>query len=722
MFSIFALFGCLTVVAPLMQTPTAQPDATPATSLRPTQWLVIDSIDERGRRPVRPDAVFAAHLLDPASPPPQVGQELTGESGTAQWHAAPAGEAGGPIEGGAYAFCALIAPHDGVYLARLSGAWQLYVNGRPHLGDAYRYGFAGVPVELHAGANQIYVTGARGAFDLEFTPATDPVLVCIEDMTLPDVVARARPADGSIERGSNGKLLVGLPMFSCSAQPLSGLAVSVGPNGAFEPGFFRPLESVVQPLAPVSVTLELECQADLDPAPGERLPLELFVSWSGSTRPLIVRTELQVKQREAPRLVTFRSAIDDSVQEYGLREALESPRDAAGLVVSLHGASVEARNQIEAYSSKAQLGIVAPTNRRPYGFDWQDWGRMDVYEVIEHYGAHDARRRYLTGHSMGGHGTWHLAANDPGLWSAIAPSAGWQSFDTYGSRPQGALREVWHAADAASRTIDHIDALAQLPIFLLHGADDETVPAQEAHDMERLLRAASAELLEVHYEPGVGHWWDGERAPGADCVDWPGIWDLFERAPRTARPQLRTLGADAPEPLRNSFKRAFSNRFVLVVGTAGDAALDEALLDQARFDAQGWWYRANGSAPLLTDEFVASHPESLRDRNWVLYGDARSNLAWEQLSAGSLIARARDEGALESALVLDVFEQAGRQIGCFRSEDTSGARLHSTLAHFVSGAGFPDHLALSARVLIEGDGGVVSAGWRSEGGELRSAP
>lgn len=24
-----------------------------------------------------------------------------------------------------------------------------------------------------------------------------------------------------------------------------------------------------------------------------------------------------------------------------------------------------------------------PTNRRPYGFDWEDWGRMDALEVLE---------------------------------------------------------------------------------------------------------------------------------------------------------------------------------------------------------------------------------------------------------------------------------------------------------------------------------------------------
>ena len=56
----------------------------------------------------------------------------------------------------------------------------------------------------------------------------------------------------------------------------------------------------------------------------------------------------------------------------------------------------------------------------------------------------------LTGHSMGGHGTWHLAANDPDQFLAIAASAGWASFDTYpsGPRPDSALSSFWRGADA----------------------------------------------------------------------------------------------------------------------------------------------------------------------------------------------------------------------------------------------------------------------------------
>ena len=108
--------------------------------------------------------------------------------------------------------------------------------------------------------------------------------------------------------------------------------------------------------------------------------------------------------------------------------------DRPGLVLTLHGAGVEAIGQADAYAPKPGLHIVAPTNRRPYGFDWEDWGRLDAIEVLElaqKVLGTDPRRTYLTGHSMGGHGTWHLGVTYPDRFAAIAPSAGWISMWSY---------------------------------------------------------------------------------------------------------------------------------------------------------------------------------------------------------------------------------------------------------------------------------------------------
>src|SRR5262249_7727826 len=143
------------------------------------------------------------------------------------------------------------------------------------------------------------------------------------------------------------------------------------------------------------------------------------------------------------RRVTFRSRIDDSVQYFGYN-APKMPEAAPGiavirarpaLILSLHGASVEAAHQAECYSPKIWAALAAPTNRREYGFDWEDWGRLDALEVLEHFSAmtpHDPQRVYLTGHSMGGHGTWIIGCTYPDRFAAIGPSAAWTTFWSYG--------------------------------------------------------------------------------------------------------------------------------------------------------------------------------------------------------------------------------------------------------------------------------------------------
>ncbi len=79
-----------------------------------------------------------------------------------------------------------------------------------------------------------------------------------------------------------------------------------------------------------------------------------------------------------------------------------------------------------------------------------------------------------------------------------------------------------------------IDNLKQLPTFVLHGSADDNVPVSEARLMLDALTAAGAKPGS-HLEEGAGHWWDGDAAPGADCVDWPAIFELFRASVRPAR-------------------------------------------------------------------------------------------------------------------------------------------------------------------------------------------
>ncbi len=410
-------------------------------------------------------------------------------------------------------------------LARLQGASTLFVNGDGFVGDVYRYGWPGVPVALRAGRNEIYVTGIRGAFQFELQEPSGALILDEYDGTRPDLLV------GADQAGPLGVLIANATDHD--VRP----SIRMAGDDLFEAvqldlGVLRPLE-VKKVLVEQPIRAGMRVPSDVE------MIVRTLLAEAPKAGQAVSRVALRIVGLDVARRVTFQSSIDGSAQFFGLLPPSQSDpgmKQEPSLVLSLHGAGVDALGQARSYSQRPDFWIAAPTNRRPFGFDWQDWGRQDAYEVrseaLEISGV-DPHRVQLTGHSMGGHGTWHLAANDTDAFSAIAPSAGWCSFDTYGGRPVGALSETWHAADAASLTLDYVTGLAQVPAFVLHGTADNNVPLSEAEAMISALTAAGAPPS-VHLQEGAGHWWDGPAAPGADCVDWPGVFDLFRAHPSRA--------------------------------------------------------------------------------------------------------------------------------------------------------------------------------------------
>ncbi len=120
-------------------------------------------------------------------------------------------------------------------------------------------------------------------------------------------------------------------------------------------------------------------------------------------------------------------------------------------------------------------------------------------EVMKEYKT-DPDRVYLTGLSMGGYGTWSLAAKYPDRWAAIAPICG------------GAGRSGSGAESIAEKVKD-------LPCWCFHGGSDPTVPVSQSRTLMKALWNAGGHPNYTEY-PGVGHnSWDKAYAT-ADLYDW----------------------------------------------------------------------------------------------------------------------------------------------------------------------------------------------------------
>lgn len=114
-------------------------------------------------------------------------------------------------------------------------------------------------------------------------------------------------------------------------------------------------------------------------------------------------------------------------------------------------------------------------------------------EVLKTYKT-DPKRVYLTGPSMGGEGTWSLAAAHPKRWAAIVPLCG-------GGDPKAAVK------------IKHI------PCWCFHGDADKMIEVQQSRRMVRALKDAGGRPL-FHEYPGVGHnCWDKTYA-NPDLYEW----------------------------------------------------------------------------------------------------------------------------------------------------------------------------------------------------------
>jgi predicted peptidase len=149
---------------------------------------------------------------------------------------------------------------------------------------------------------------------------------------------------------------------------------------------------------------------------------------------------------------------------------------------------------IQLYASKEPVysQFLAVFPQEPAPEIWFGEGAEQALKALDQTVAEfkaDPTRLYVTGLSMGGYGSWYLAAKYPNKFAAVAPLAGgvlvpdWfdQAFPSpmltaYKTQPLYAYAAV-------------AKAVGSTPIWVFHGAKDDVVPATESQQMVAALKA-----------------------------------------------------------------------------------------------------------------------------------------------------------------------------------------------------------------------------------------
>ncbi|MBS3776444.1 MAG: prolyl oligopeptidase family serine peptidase [Bacteroidales bacterium] len=636
-----------------------------------------------------------------------------------------------------YAYVSVHSDRDKIVLLEGMGHRMVFVNGEPRTGNLYQlddnspswrpqYNYSLMPIKLKEGKNHLLFRCTRGKLKIRLNPMRSAVMLNVNDPTFPDLIKGEPVNDQAAVIVVNG-----------TGQPRGNLSIRSESENLQSTTTSLP---VVAPMTIRKVPFDVKGQA-----PTESGHKNISLSLKSGERIIDTSTvRFSIKNPNEPQRKTFISEIDGSLQYYAINPASSEENESKALFLSVHGASVEAINQAQSYHSKPWGHVVAPTNRRPYGYDWENWGRIDAIEVLdiakEKYNI-DPERVYLTGHSMGGHGTWYLGVTYPDKWAAIGPSAGWNSFWTYGGsrlmEEANPTEKLYYRSMSPSNTFGLVENLRNnTGVYIIHGKDDQVVSVDQAYQMMDTLDKYEINYR-FHEEPGAGHWWDNSDAPGAACVDWPPLFDYFARHRMPENEEIRQvtfvtanpgvsaykhwLGIEAqinhleiskadiefvpgknvfqgntenvarlglkldhltskdsisfaidghsvqkvpyPEQEKQlwlsrsgdgswetidkpskklkgphrygTFKGAFKNHFMFVYATQGNPGENQHAYDKARYDAETFWYQGNGAVDIIPD--TAFNASDYAGRDVILYGNAKTNAAWDDLLTGSPI-------------------------------------------------------------------------------------
>jgi predicted peptidase len=177
-------------------------------------------------------------------------------------------------------------------------------------------------------------------------------------------------------------------------------------------------------------------------------------------------------------------------------------KDAWPLLLFLHGAGERGDdlNRVKVHGppklieagQKFPFVVVAP--QCPKGKWWEAAVLTTLIDSVVENNKIAQDQIFVTGLSMGGFGTWDLAAHTPDRFAAIVPICG-------GGKP------------FSTRRFTH------LPTWVFHGGKDSVVPLKQSEEMVEALKARGGNVrLTVYPEAGHDSWTEAYANP--ELYEW----------------------------------------------------------------------------------------------------------------------------------------------------------------------------------------------------------
>lgn len=211
-------------------------------------------------------------------------------------------------------------------------------------------------------------------------------------------------------------------------------------------------------------------------------------------------TSLPLLAQESPKSSESEKKSRQSIQSIDVKQKLEYllylPADYESesstkkwpLLIFLHGAGergsdiavVKKHGPPKRVAEGTDFPFIVVSPQCPPGGFWNTDHLLELVKQVMKEQSVDPDRVYLTGLSMGGYGSWGLAAKAPEMFAAVAPVCG-------GGDPKTAPN------------------LKDLPIWVFHGDADRVVPVTASQEMVDAVKAAGGENIKFTIYEGVGH-------------------------------------------------------------------------------------------------------------------------------------------------------------------------------------------------------------------------